>query len=365
MLNSRGMAVPARTDSSSLTQLRDVTSTGVVLGKGAYGRVVEVYVHGTLCAAKEVHSILVEGVSPAEYEIMKRKFITECIYTSRIHHPNVVQVLGIHYPTPGAKLPWLVMEMMETSLTSFLEQDNIPLHFKLSILVDISQGLEFLHSQDIIHRDLSSNNVLLTKHCIAKIADLGVAKAISHNRAVKAHTQTPGTLQFMPPETMSVEPCYGKPVDVFSLACITLHVMSHQWPQPKDLLQEGSLIAHTEVQRREHYVELCTPSSLKLLVESCLHNEPGERPKISVVCKELKNLKAACYQQAPLATASYVELFSMIEKANEKFKHMEAALRERDQQIQDRDQQIQVKDLLIKDFQSKQLHEMKVYGYRI
>ena len=151
------MSIPTRTD--SLTQLRDVTSTGVVLGKGAYGRVIEVYVHGMLCAAKEVHPILVEDVSPVECDLMKRKFMTECICTNRIHHPNVVQVLGIHYPSPEAKLPWLVME---TSLTSFLEQDFIPFHIKLSILVDISQGLEFLHGQDIIHRDLSSNNVLLT-----------------------------------------------------------------------------------------------------------------------------------------------------------------------------------------------------------
>ena len=51
---------------------------------------------------------------------------------------------------------------------------KVPLHFKLSILVDVAQGLEFLHGQDIIHRDLSSNNVLLTKHLVAKIADLGV-----------------------------------------------------------------------------------------------------------------------------------------------------------------------------------------------
>ena len=58
------------------------------------------------------------------------------------------------------------------------EQGKVPLHFKLSILVDVVQGLEFLHGQDIIHRDLSSNNVLLTKSLVAKIADLGVAKVI-------------------------------------------------------------------------------------------------------------------------------------------------------------------------------------------
>ena len=153
---------PAR--SSQLLHLPKVTrgETDEAIGKGAYGRVIKVYVHGTLCAAKEVHPILVEGVNPEELEAIKQKFLTECIYTSQIHHPNVVQVLGIHYPSPEAKLPWLVMEMMQTSITDFLKQykkEEVPLHFKLSILVDVAQGLEFLHGQDIIHRDLSSNNV--------------------------------------------------------------------------------------------------------------------------------------------------------------------------------------------------------------
>ena len=55
------MASPTHTNSPHLIQLQEVTSTGVVIGKGSYGRVIEVYVHGTLCAAKEVHPILVNG----------------------------------------------------------------------------------------------------------------------------------------------------------------------------------------------------------------------------------------------------------------------------------------------------------------
>ena len=201
-------------------QLSKVTSTDKIIGKGAYGRVIEVYVHGTLCAAKEIHPILVEDVhvSPQEFATIKKSFCEECMKASRIHHPNIVQVLGIYYPTPRAKLPWLVMELMQTSLRKFLEkyeQGKVPLHFKLSMLVDIAQGLEFLHGQDIIHRDLSSNNVLLTKSLVAKIADLGVAKVIQENK-MNTHTQVPGTTHFMPPEAFWNKPHYGKPVDVFS-----------------------------------------------------------------------------------------------------------------------------------------------------
>ena len=55
-------------------------------------------------------------------ETMKGAFLAECVQCSRILHPNVVQFLGIHYPSPDAQLPWLVMEMMYISLTGLIEK---------------------------------------------------------------------------------------------------------------------------------------------------------------------------------------------------------------------------------------------------
>ena len=293
----------------------DGTDDEAVIGKGSYGRVIKVYVHGTLCAAKEVHSILVEQVTSRELEVTKQTFLSECVKASRILHPNVVQMLGVYYPSSQAKLPWLVMELMETSLRCFLEKysaEKVPLYVKLSILVDTSQGLEFLHGQNIIHRDLSSNNILLTKYLVAKIADLGVAKVVEQNR-MKTQTQTPGTLFFMPPEVLLVRPRYSKPVDVFSLACVALHVMSHQWPEPKDLFHEGTMIARTEVQRREEYLKFFT-QPLKELTQSCLHNQPECRPEIAAVCVTLKESMSAVDHQESFATANQIELLDIIQQ---------------------------------------------------
>ena len=86
-------------------QLSNVTSTDKIIGRGAYGRVIEVYVHGTLCAAKEIHPLLLEQANPQEIEAIKKSFSEECIRNSRIHHPNVVQMIGIYYPNPQAQLP--------------------------------------------------------------------------------------------------------------------------------------------------------------------------------------------------------------------------------------------------------------------
>ena len=368
-------------------QLSKVTSTDKIIGKGAYGKVIEVYVHGTLCAAKEIHSLLIENVSAQEFEVIRKSFYEECVIASRIHHPNVVQMLGIYYPTPQAKLPWLVMEMMETSVKGFLEkheQGKVPLHFKLSILVGVAQGLEFLHGQDIIHRDLSSNNVLLTKHLVAKIADLGVAKVVEQNK-MKTHTQAPGTTQFMPPEALKGRPRYGKPVDVFSLACVSLHVMSHQWPEPKDLLCEDTMIAFTEVQRRDKYISFCTQPALKELVELCLHNKPEQRPEVSAICMKLKELKVTVEKQIPFATVNNYELFGEIQQVNvqneklkdtivqleatiaqlettvgkQQSKQKDLLIQEIGQQMKQKDWQIRQKDQLLRE-KDQQIEELQM-----
>ena len=116
-------------------QLRKVKSTDAIIGRRAYGRVIKVYVHGTLCAAKEIHPLLVDNVSLQEFETIRKSFYDEYINASQIHHPNVVQMLGIHWPVtaPQAKLPWLIMELMETSLKSFLEKhEQGKVHFILN-----------------------------------------------------------------------------------------------------------------------------------------------------------------------------------------------------------------------------------------
>ena len=328
-------------------KLTNVRTTGREIGRGAYGRVFEVHVCGTPCAAKEVHATLIDNVSAGDFEAVKQTFLTECINSSRIHHPNVVQVLGVYYSAHHAKLPWLVIELMDTSLKSFLEKyvrDKVPHHFKLSILVDIAQGLEFLHGQDIVHRDLSSNNVLLTKRLVAKISDLGVAKIIEHNK-MKTQTQTPGTLHFMPPEALMNRPRYGKPVDVFSLACITLHVITHKWPEPKEQVQIDpvtySMTALTEVQRREDYIKLCSSPPFRRLIESSLHNQPECRPNISSVCADLKSLKANVEKLVPFAAANSVEQFAAMQQSQSKVQELSKSLCNAHDRLRSMDWQLQ------------------------
>ena len=126
------------------------------LGRGAYGRVYAVKYCGTICAAKEIHSILVEDVGDVEMRRTVESFMRECRQFSTLRHPNVIQFLGVYYPSEGAGgvqgkmwLPVMVMEMMVDSLTSLVDKhEKIPVYIKFSVVRDISLGLCYLHNRD-------------------------------------------------------------------------------------------------------------------------------------------------------------------------------------------------------------------------
>ena len=239
------------------------------LGRGAYGKVYAVMYCETVCAAKEIHSILIEDVGETERRLIIESFLRECQQCSMLRHPNVIQFLGVYHPTGASganriRLPVMVMEMMANSLTSFVDKHKkIPVHIKYLIVHDVSLGIFYLHNHDppIVHRDLSPNNVLLTAHHVAKISDLGVAKVIKADSR-KTMTKAPGTADFMPPESLTNNPVYGPPMDVFSFAGIILHTFNQQWPRPADSIQfdpkTRRKVALLEVERRQQYLDKMT-----------------------------------------------------------------------------------------------------------
>ena len=168
----------------------------------------------------------------------------------------------------------------------------------------VSLGLSFLYNSrpPILHRDLSPNNIMLTSRLVAKIGDLGVAKMVrADNTQTKSKlTTAPGTLHFIPPEALVEDnPAYGCPLDVFSFGGIALHVFSEEWPipAPKTIIDPitKKLVAYTEVERRQQYLDKMTgkATELRKLVEQCLNDDPDERPLIQEVSMIIEPLKVS------------------------------------------------------------------------
>ena len=178
------------------------------LGSGSYGGVCKAQCDGLLCAAKIMHPTLFDLRDPGTGSYL-RKFREECHLLSLARHPNVVQYLGT-YTDPDTRLPVLLMELCDESLTAFLERSPGPLsyHIQVNICHDIALALVYLHSNGLIHRDLTGNNVLLIAGPRAKITDFGMSKLATVNPRMTALTLCPGNVLYMSPEALDEAKSY-------------------------------------------------------------------------------------------------------------------------------------------------------------
>ena len=181
-----------------------------------------------LCAGKKLHDTLIDEEN-ADVANIVVKYEQECQLMSSLRHPNITQFLGLCFQ-PGTQLPLLVMEQLETNLDDLLEHmPGLPLSLKRSILEDVCSGLDYLHQRQapIIHRDLTTKNVLLTSSLTAKITDMGNSRIADMSPGQLAMaTRLPGTLVYMPPEALSeTHRGYGPSLDIFSFGHLTLYTL--------------------------------------------------------------------------------------------------------------------------------------------
>ena len=127
------------------------------------------------------------------------------------------------------------MELMDDSLTHFLEQsdERLPYHVQVNISHDIALALAFLHDNRILHRDLSSNNVLLIGAGIrAKVTDFGMSKLTELNPRMTGLTKCPGTPAYMSPEALSDPPVYTEKLDCFQAGVLMIQTITRKFPDP-------------------------------------------------------------------------------------------------------------------------------------
>ena len=137
------------------------------IGGGAFGSVFKGRLGDQPCAVKMLHPHVLQLFRSLETTVQDeslRRFLEECKILERFQHPNVVRHLSSR-TDPQSNLPILVMELMDESLTHFLEvtknsSNPLSLHTEASLSFNIASALQFLHSENIVHRDLCSDNVL-------------------------------------------------------------------------------------------------------------------------------------------------------------------------------------------------------------
>ena len=148
-------------------------------------------------------------------------------------------------------------------------------------------GMAYLHGRDkpLIHRDLGSKNVLLTKEGVVKLADFGQSKLLQ-NRTGSLKTTQPGTISYMPPEALKKGGEYTAKVDSFSLGVLMLEISTQSGPST-GFENIGAVI---EVIRHDEDLSLLADAHpLKPLVVWCLQHEKL-RPAVAVIHNHVKDV---------------------------------------------------------------------------
>lgn len=192
------------------------------LGNGAWGCVNVAEFRGLRVAAKSLHSVIISDFS-------RSLFYREMFIASRIRHPNLVQFIGAI--EDGS--PIIITELMPTSLRKQLESSRLSDSQIISIANDTALALNYLHLTrpvPIIHRDLSSPNILLEpsrqNSWKAKISDFGSANFASQIHPQSTH---PGNPAYSAPEA-----CYpgqhSIKMDTYSFGVVLMEMCIHEPP---------------------------------------------------------------------------------------------------------------------------------------
>ena len=245
------------------------------LGYGSFGTVYNASYQGTPVAAKYLYRPV------CDYESFKHTLED----LQGLIHPNLVAYRAAAMgPVPRTSCPILVMELMEKSLTKFLEEaeNDIPIHLQVNLCLDITFALVYLHSHQIVHGKLSSNNFLLVG-TTAKVADFGMSKLLDSQSSV---TQPASCL---PPEARVTHSQCSEKSDVFSFGMLVVQIVSREAPAPTPQQQLAPL---SKVDRRQQHIQkIASAHPLRDIAIPCLRKSAMDRPTVKKVLTKLSTVK--------------------------------------------------------------------------
>ena len=241
----------------------EIIFTDEELGRGGWAVVKVAKFRATRVAAKCLHGQIVSNYN-------RLLFIREMNMAARVRHPNLLQFIGA---TLRGELI-ILAELMPTSVRRELENERTFSPKQLiSISLDVARALNYLHlmhPNSIIHRDISSANVLLEpgprNSWRAKVSDYG-----SVNLLQRLRTVTPGNPTYAAPEAGNAA-LQSPKMDIFSFGVLLVEVCTARFPEVAD---------------RERLIRSIQQPDMVALIRRCLAEERDERPSASDIITEL------------------------------------------------------------------------------
>jgi hypothetical protein len=275
------------------------------IGSGGFGEVSKVVWRGETYAMKRPRR---ENITEIEQEI-------ETLVG--LNHPHLMRLLCCTEESS------YIMELMHMSLHDMLlDRHHISPPQAVDLMLQVAEGMKYLHNMGIVHRDLKPQNILVKKvqevsadhhpdsknstSCplsnpvwIAKICDFGTSKVKNESTAYRNHTMQVGTTMYMAPEVYELDPEHEIPerfhpmkTDVYSFGIVCFKVVTENPPQ---FLIDGvdttmKFKASVRQGKRPNLPPNC-PARLSGLIKRCWHADPLLRPSFPDICTELRYIK--------------------------------------------------------------------------
>ncbi|XP_047327193.1 serine/threonine-protein kinase STY46-like [Impatiens glandulifera] len=213
-----------------------------------------------------------------------REFSQEVYILRRVRHKNIIQFIGACTRPPNL---FIVTEFMPGgSVYDFIHKKKSVFKFPglLKVAIGVSNGMSYLHQNNIIHRDLKSGNLLLDENEVVKVSDFGVARVQTESGVMTAET---GTYRWMAPEVIEHKP-YNRKADVFSFGIVLWELLTGKLPYER-LTPLQAAVGVVKKGLRPIIPKHVKPELVELL-ERCWQQDPSLRPEFSEITKILQNI---------------------------------------------------------------------------
>jgi serine/threonine protein kinase len=246
------------------------------IGQGSFGNVMMATWRGTPVAVKQLIDVNIDIT----------ELRTDFLALTKLHHPNIIQILGACTET---KPVWIMTELMTGNLQKY-DSTNTKFSQSIEWCIDVTRGLAYLHNRIpkcVIHRDLKPTNLLLTVSKRVKICDFGLSCFQQSSEETYNMTSETGTYRYMAPEIITAKP-YNSSVDIFSFSMIAyklFETIPYPYYEPVEICKS---IKNGE---RPEFRNLKRQSDLKLLISDCWNSDPSKRPNALQIIDKLNKIK--------------------------------------------------------------------------
>ena len=267
-----------------------------VIGRGGMG----VLYHARDTARRREVALKVMSSDIIEDDVARARFQHEARLAARLQHRNIVKVFEFG---EDGDLPFIAMEFLRgRSLSDRMTSgEPMPLETKLDVVIQVCEGLQCLHQEGIVHRDVKPGNVWLLEDGGVKLLDLGIAKHAGVN--LTQYGNVVGSAAYIAPEQLSGQPVDGR-ADIFSAGVVLYELLSGRKPFQADSITAVMMKVLHEAAPDIRRLVPGLSGDVADAIDVALQKDPARRySQAAEFASDLRLARAAGEVPVPLATA--------------------------------------------------------------